>query len=207
MWLFVFVVCVCTSLPGVVCRVVLWPSRPPPLIGTHRSACPVTVPVNDNVTTATTLTSDSTGAGSLPGTNYDATLEDGEAATSGTLTASVWYTWTAPAVLAPFQLFRVDTVSTSTDFDTQVAVYSYSDSGGSGGGGPVSPTALTRLGGNDDCYSGTLASCVNEIAVTAGDVYYIQVGGYSGAPGTFAFGVGNFQLEWGFGTSVALCWS
>ena len=148
-------------------------------------------PSNDNVANAIILATDNTGTGSTISNNYDATMESGETSATGTLLNSVWYFWTAPPQLPPGQNFRVDSVSHLTEFDSQITVYS-------GPAGVTSVSQLAIIDGNDDCTGDTYASCVNDLVVDANGTYYFQVGGYADVPGSYADGIGTFQLEWAF---------
>jgi PASTA domain len=130
-------------------------------------------PANEAFATAQVLSGN---AGSVLGTNADATKEPGEPNHAGEQGGhSVWYRWTAPS--SGHAVF--DTCS-DTRFDTMLAVYA---------GATVS--ALTEVASSDDgCGTQSLVS----FAVQAGTEYAIAVDGYDG-------GTGAFTLRWQAGGS------
>ena len=135
-------------------------------------------PSNDNFADATVITGAS---GSTNGTNWNATIEDGEPFHSqwsgGTCT--VWWSWTAPTTgTAAFNTL-------GSNFDTVMAAYT---------GDNVS--SLTLLSESDDAYfTGLLSRIV--FKVTAATTYHIAVAGY------YEYGIGDITLNWGYATAPA----
>lgn len=126
------------------------------------SPLPPQRPANDSFSAAAALSSS---AGSVSGSNVDATKETGEPGHAGNAGgASVWYRWTAPSAGDA----TVDTLGSG--FDTLLAVYT---------GGAVN--GLTPVASSDDV-DGGLQSRVAFRAV-AGTTYRIAVDGYRGASG------------------------
>ncbi|MBZ0275845.1 MAG: hypothetical protein K8I60_06855, partial [Anaerolineae bacterium] len=126
------------------------------------------VPANDNFANALIVNS-------LPltdsGDTTAATLETGEAVPTCGLNSSftVWYAFT-PALTTNY------VISTAgSSFDTILAVYTGS-----------AVDALTQVRCNDDANTTTFTSQIT-LSLTAGFTYHIQVGGYNGRYGTFAF--------------------
>lgn len=121
-------------------------------------------PANDAFADAATISASAT---IVSATTAGADLESGEPAN---VSGSVWYRWTAPASGTT----RLTTCGSA--FDTKLAVYA-----GSGPG--FGSLALQSTVGDDD------AGCGNGAAVsftaTAGTAYSIQVGGATGATGSF----------------------
>ena len=109
-------------------------------------------------------------AGSVAGTNVDATIEPGEPVGSPT-NKTVWYKWTAPTNLS----MTFETADAGSLTDTVIGVYMGS-----------AVNALTSIAWNDDMNGpNNRHSRVTFIAV-AGNLYYIQVRGYSDLAGTFS---------------------
>lgn len=128
-------------------------------------------PANDNFTDAINLTGVASGqtgdalVGSQTGTNStDATLESGEPTIAGT-TKSVWFKWTCPAS----GNLTVDTLGSTNpaagEWDAVLGIYTGS-----------AVNALTPLGGSPQ---DIVLQEAMTVAVTAGTVYSIQLGGYN----------------------------
>lgn len=114
--------------------------------------------------------------GSVAGSNERATTEPGEPLHAGSGTASVWFTWTAPAAGgATFDTF-------GSEFDTVLAVYRGEAVNG-----------LTLVADNDDANG--LQSEVR-FATELGVTYAIAVAGFEGATGAFT-------LRWAWHPSPA----
>ncbi len=124
---------------------------------------------NDNFSDAASITGDS---GTIPGSNVGATTEVGEPDHYWYgCSASIWYTWTAPASGD----YVFDT--SGSDFDNVIAVYTGS-----------AVASLSCLGVDSES-GGPLISCVQFTAVE-GTVYHIAVDGlYYGCSG-------NTVLNW-----------
>jgi hypothetical protein len=120
-------------------------------------------PPNDNFANAQTISGSSA---QVTGTNLDAGVEPGETAHFAIpASASVWYSWTAPAS----GQVTIDTCD--SDFDTVLAVYT---------GNAVN--GLTAVAGNDQaCGNGDQSRA--SFAATAGTTYRIVVDGYFGDEG------------------------
>lgn len=111
-----------------------------------------------------------------------ATTEQGEPQPCGLIERTVWYKWQP---VSNYPVVKVDTVE--SDYNTVVAVYT---------GPPPSPSTsfndLQQVGCNDD-WPGTkrdVQSTVQskvEFSATAGQTYYIQVGGFDGSVGNLVF--------------------
>jgi hypothetical protein len=100
------------------------------------------------------------------GTNYNATLEDGEPVHGGQIGGkSAWWSWT-PSTKGPVV---IDTQGSS--FDTAIGVYR-----GAG------LQALKEIGGNDDA-SGSVSYSRIEFQAIAGRTYFIAVDGVEGDEG------------------------
>ena len=112
-------------------------------------------------------------------TTASATVEAGEPTPScGTIGKTVWFRYT-PAASGTL---IADTIGSG--FDTLLAVYRGSTLGG-----------LTQVGCNDDIdnAASNLASKA-QFAVTGGQTYYVQVGGFKGQSGVPASGALTFHL-------------
>lgn len=123
---------------------------------------PTSLPGNDNFASAQTI---SGCAGSVAGTNINATKETGEPSHSPDNNAgggSVWYQWQAP------NSGSVTITTAGSNFDTVLAVYN-----GSGVG------SLTPIVKNDDT-SGTDHTSSITFNATAGTIYKIAVDGWGG---------------------------
>jgi hypothetical protein len=108
-------------------------------------------------------------------TNDNATSGATACTTSIGTGGQMWFVWTATAS----SMVDMSTCYSTTTFDTKIHVYS-----GSCG-------ALTCVAGNDDgCTS--LKSLVTFLA-TEGQSYYIRVGGFGAAVGTFSFSVQCYE--------------
>lgn len=120
-------------------------------------------------------------AGSVSGTNNDATLETNEPDFINTddyagVVKSVWYQWTAPSNgVAAFDTF-------GSSFDTVLAVYtnSFTD--------PI-------YAGNDDYLPGVIPQSYVTFTAQAGTTYFISVNGQA-SPQPGYSDSGNFVLEW-----------
>ena len=122
----------------------------------------VTAPANDMFANATAITG---ATGQVAFSTAGATREAGEPNHGGTSgTASVWFTWTAPANGS----LQVTTAGSS--YDTLLAGYAGSALG-----------SLTQLAANDDANGGTTSSIT--FNVTAGTTYRIAVDGWGGQAG------------------------
>ncbi|MBL8898191.1 MAG: PKD domain-containing protein [Planctomycetes bacterium] len=87
----------------------------------------------------------------------------------GTTDNDVWFSYTPSCNVA----VEINTCATLPSFDTKISVHS-----GTCG-------ALTQLACNDD--SCGLLSRVSGVAMTGGQTYYIAIGGFNGATGSFVF--------------------
>jgi hypothetical protein len=126
-------------------------------------------PPNDAFANAQTVDG---GAGAVPGTNIDATVEPDEPSHAGPGGASVWYRWTAPATGTG----TFDVCGPETDFDTLLAVYT---------GTTVDKLDAWR---SDDDGCGGIRSTVS-FQAQVGVSYSIRVDGFFGEEG-------NFVLRW-----------
>jgi hypothetical protein len=109
-----------------------------------------------------------------PGTNVGATSGPDPMALCGTMGNDVWY------VFAPLcsGVVTATTCNTGTTFDTVIAAWDGTNGCGS---------SLVPLGCNDDsCLTSSLSSTYS-FSVTSGAIYYVSVGGYNGAVGSFVF--------------------
>jgi hypothetical protein len=135
-------------------------------LGYNLGALPA-APANDNFVNAITLQGS---AGSVNGTNANATKEAGEPAPIPNLTPggrSIWYNWTAPGTgNATFD-------TNGSDFDTVLAVYT----------GSAVNALSASIASSDDISAQNHASRV-QFAVTAGTVYRITVDGFDGTSGS-----------------------
>ncbi len=118
---------------------------------------------NDHFATARAL---SGAEGTVSGFNYAATPQNGEPAHAGTLGASLWFRWTAPAS------GQLTLTTSGSVLDTVIAAYS-----------GAALTGLTSLAENDDV-GGGIASRI-EFPVTAGVTYRIAVDGKNGETQAF----------------------
>jgi PKD repeat protein len=89
----------------------------------------------------------------------------------GTTDSDIWFSYRPTCNVA----VEINTCATTPAFDTKISVHS-----GTCG-------ALTQLACNDD--SCGLLSRVSGVAMTAGQTYYIAIGGFNGASGTFVFDI------------------
>jgi len=105
--------------------------------------------------------------GSASGSSQGASLESGEPQPCGQIGATVWYK------VQPGATGTLTASTSGSNYDTVLALYSGS-----------SLTTLTQLGCNDDTSTIDFTSIVSA-SVTAGQTYYIQIGGYQGASGNF----------------------
>ncbi|WP_179349743.1 T9SS type A sorting domain-containing protein [Winogradskyella pacifica] len=148
-------------------------------------------PENDDIANAVAIAVDE---GYCDGTNTNANnisaTNSAEAMGScfqGTETLSdVWFTFTVPA--------NVATVDVSTDFtggtllDTELAVYS-------GAPGNLVEIGCSQDDGVTDLSNGfSWNSLINDLAVTAGETYYIQIDGYTTQTGTFCLDISTNQV-------------
>ena len=112
---------------------------------------------------------------SQSGSTANATNEAGEPApTCATLGKTIWYRYTP----ATNQTVTFSTGGSS--FDTVLAIWRGTSIG-----------ALTQVGCDDDGLGVGGASRVQSLALTGGQTYYIQIGGYRGATTTAS---GNYTL-------------
>jgi PKD repeat protein len=142
----------------------------------------VVVITNDDCVGATPVVTGTNGPFSNVGASSSGSFTCG-----GTTDSDVWFSYTPTCnVQAVFS-----TCQTNPSFDTKISVHS----GACG--------ALTQLTCNDDAGAGcgvsTLLSRTTAVAMTGGQTYYIAVGGFNGASGTFlldvvatAAGAGSF---------------
>lgn len=145
-------------------------------------SCPV-IPSNDNCTNAISITLPYTSAVT---SNVGSTDDVPTSTTScGTQGSNLWY-----KVVGNNTNYTATTCNTSTNFDTEVRVYT---------GACSSLNSMTEVVCNDDapCASNSLASSVSWCAAT-GTTYYISVGYYASGVGT-----GNYVLSVSSGTSCA----
>lgn len=136
-------------------------------VQSNRSSASVTIADNDVVRPANDAFASAIaiGAGSVTGSNVNATRESGEPYNANiTGGKSVWWKWTATAT------GQVVINTAGSNFDTTLGVYT---------GSVVN--ALRAVAANDDS-SGTRQSSVTFNAV-AGTTYYVSVDGYRGASG------------------------
>ncbi|MBI4493220.1 MAG: IPT/TIG domain-containing protein [Chloroflexi bacterium] len=126
------------------------------------------VPSNDNFAGASALGV----PGSASGSTQWATMEAGELSPScASISRTVWYR------LAPGSNGVLRATTAGSGFDTVLALYSGS-----------SLATLIQLACDDDSGPGLTSSL--SLAVTAGQTYYLQLGGYAGAGGSFALQAG-----------------
>ncbi|MFL6283039.1 MAG: NF038122 family metalloprotease, partial [Pyrinomonadaceae bacterium] len=126
-------------------------------------------PTNDNFSGAITIQGS---AGSVSGTNQNATKETGEPDHADTGGASVWYFWTAPAT----GNVTFDTVG--SNYDTTLAAYTGS-----------AVNALTKLAENDDIVLAQNIQSRISFNAAGGVTYRIAIDGFDGS-------TGNFVLNW-----------
>jgi hypothetical protein len=170
----------------------------------------MSAPANDDLANATVITGLSS---SLTSTNTDATTETGEPgwplnAMSGghaaTPEATVWYSWTCPAIPSPnisglgptyYEAtdqgeFLFSTDSLLTTFQSTLQIFTSSITGG----GTPTIASLTEVGVNLDervgCNCGAANGARLSFIAVVGTTYYIRVGGRNNAQG-------NFNLSWG----------
>ncbi len=135
-------------------------------------------PPNNDVCDATPLIIGTNG----PFTNINANTQPGEPVPPGgtcngqlswcsgqTTSHTVWFTVVGP----PSGIIKI---STSAGFDTQLAIYAAADCNAVTSGG------ATLLAANDD-FNG-LAASLNNVCVTPGATYYVQLDGYGTATGS-----------------------
>jgi thermitase len=108
--------------------------------------------------------------GSGAGSNSAAALQAGEPRPCGSIDRTVWYR------IVPSTSGALTASTAGSGFDTVLAVYRGS-----------SITGLAGLACNDD-YNGGLQSQV-QVQVTAGQTYYVQLGGYGSSRGRYALRV------------------
>ena len=134
-------------------------------------------PSNDAFANATEI---SGASGSVTGTNWGASVEDGEPLPleeegnwTFDSTATVWWTWTAPT--SGFYTFTTQ----GSDFDTVIGIYTGS-----------AVDALEKVVANDQCgVNGDNTSAITNFNAVADTTYYIAVGGYEND-------MGNIVLNW-----------
>jgi PKD repeat protein len=109
----------------------------------------------------------------------------------GTTDSDLWFSYTPSCNVA----VEINTCATSPSFDTKISVHS-----GTCG-------ALTQLACNDDAGAGcgvsTLLSRVTGVPMTGGQTYYIAIGGFNGATGTFVFDILSTATGAGSFTTVS----
>ena len=108
----------------------------------------------------------------INGNNRGATRQPSEPRPCGSIGATVWYLLTPSAA----GTLTATTVGGNTNYDTVLAIYR-----------GTTLSNLSRLACNDDT-GGTLQSRVSA-SVSAGQTYYIQLGGYNSATGDFTLQV------------------
>jgi len=108
----------------------------------------------------------------INGNNRGATRQPSEPRPCGSIGATVWYRFTPSAA----GTLTATTVGGNTNYDTVLAIYR-----------GTTLSNLSRLACNDDT-GGTLQSRVSA-SVSAGQTYYIQLGGFSSATGDFTLQV------------------
>jgi hypothetical protein len=107
-----------------------------------------------------------------PGSNTGSTTGPDPVGACGFMASDVWYTFTASCT----SLYRATTCVVGTNYDSVVAVWS----GACGGLAPVSCN-------DDSCVlPGQFLSSTTTFMATAGTTYYVSVGGYLGATGSFS---------------------
>lgn len=132
------------------------------------SAALAAAPVNDNYGSAAYL--GNTLPVNITGTNVDATEEAGEVGSNGS--ASVWYRWTS--LSGGF----VDIRTEGADFDTTLAVFSFSAG---------LPGAGDLIAYNDDGGPNSTSRLV--LPLRAGQAIAIRVAGYLGGTGSFPLAI------------------
>ena len=148
-------------------------------------------PANDAFANAASL-----GEGTSQGSSASAGLEDGEQNHAGSGgAASVWYRWTAPRSAT----LRADTCSSSTAFDTAIALYTQQGSGVAG---------LQQLAANDDtpaCGASGRGSRVR-LHVDSGTTYWLAVTGHGDVEGSFdlQLALGPFNDDFANAATVGL---
>lgn len=160
-------------------------------------------PVNDEIENAIAITVDE---GFCDGTNTNANntsasgsgLGIGSCFSGSSAASDVWFTFTVPADVASIDVSTDFTGGTLTD--TELAVYS------------GTPGNLTEIGCSQDDGEVLLSngwsynSLIEDLSVTVGETYYVQVDGYSTQTGTFCLdistnqtlGINNFESETAF---------
>lgn len=147
-------------------------------------------PNNDNFANAQLLT----GAGGTRfSNNFNSTVEAGEPAHAGLAPATtVWYRWLAPS--SGKVVFSTFTPSAETTFDTVLAVYQGTTLSG-----------LRTIVSNNDYAAQLSPQSFLEFEATAGQLYYIAVGGRtSSSTGFFRlnYSLGGYAGTFGFTQSV-----
>ncbi|MFN8472343.1 MAG: PPC domain-containing protein [Anaerolineae bacterium] len=123
-------------------------------------------PTNDNFAAAQSLNV----PGQVSGDTYNAGNEPGEPQACGNIGKTVWFS------LTPTQNGALTAYTTGSSFDTVLAIYH-----------GASLASLIPLQCNDD--EGTATTSRVTVAVSGGQTYYIQVGGFSGDSGPFTLQV------------------
>ncbi len=123
-------------------------------------------PANDNFANAQTVPA----PGQATGDTTNATNQAGEPQPCGNISKTVWY------AVIPAQNGALTAATAGSSFDTVMAIYS-----------GTTLANLTALQCNDD--DGTSTTSRVTAGVSAGETYYIQVGGFSGDSGAVALHV------------------
>jgi len=109
-------------------------------------------------------------AGTTSGSTGGYTLQPGEPHPCGHIGATAWFT------IVPGTSGKLTASTAGSGFDTVLALYS-----------GTAINSLHKIQCNDDV-NGTLQSAVSG-NVTAGQTYYVQLGGYRGATGSYALDI------------------
>ena len=139
-------------------------------------------PANDNFAAAEVIAG---AEGYVSGSNLDATIEVGEWHDCDPF-ATVWYKWTPETSGTVF--FGV-----AAGYDSIIGVYT-----------GTSVDALNTVEFNDDAdaYYGSMVA----FDADAGKTYYIMVGGYDDAEGTFDLEWGAFEYDYAFDVEDGVLW-
>lgn len=131
---------------------------------TPPAVVPVVRPANDNFAAAKVISGTS---GNQSQTTTNATVEVGEPTSTTSMSASVWFRWTAPAS------GTLTLTTAGSSYDTGLGVYT---------GTAVNALMLRASNDDENLDAGILTSRLS-MSVVAGTTYAIQVSGYNDATG------------------------
>ena len=141
-------------------------------------------PANDDLCDAVLLTVGAGCNGVTNGDNTSATAQTNEPVPtcfSGGAN-SVWFKFVGPA--SGFVDVSTNTGTVGTNDDTEIAVYSIN--------GACDFANLTELACDQDINFTNYLSIIEELPVTPGDTFYVQVSGWNGTEGSFCLEVAEF---------------